>query len=744
MGGWVCNVNRLRVTVDGLLQGVGFRPFITRLAAQLELTGWVANQGSGALLEIQGTRVADFEPLLITSLPAHMLLREISSEVIKPIADETEFLIKKSLDNKFITEFVPDLGICNDCIKELFDSSSNYYLYPFINCIACGPRYSITKQLPYDRHQTTLHEFVMCNRCQQEYQDPLNRRYHAQPIACTECGPSFEKPLDEIAKLIKANEIIALKALGGYQLICDAFSSEAIIRLRHAKNRPYKPLALMLPNIETIKYYYHCSEQEAKTLLSPERPIVLLKIKKTINNTIAPGLNYHGVMLPYTGIHYLLFYFILKQPKGHHWHKQLQTSALIVTSGNLPGAALITEDTQAKKQLSTIASDVIAHNRKIYLPVDDSIIKYINTKPQLIRRARGFVPNIIKLKKKTAPMLALGCHLKNTLAFSEGHNAYVSQYLGTLDNASTIDYLHQCLKHFQKFFNLKITHVVHDAHPDIYTTKLANTLDYPTIAVQHHHAHVASVMAEHQLDEPVLGWALDGFGYAEPRQAWGGELLLIDGAHAKPLLSLKPYPLPGGDLAAKQPWRMALSLLSDLKHNELLDGYSSKGSLYKNIIERLKAEQYDFRSSACGRYFDAASALLNVCDTNSYEGEAAMRLEALVTKPSILANGWAIKNSKLDFSSLWQKLCYASAREGANLFHGTLAAALAESAIMQLQALGLNKLILTGGCTQNKTLIESMLDYFKKAAVTVYMPQQLPANDGGLCLGQLWVASYSI
>lgn len=735
-------MQRLECRIHGVVQGIGFRPLVYRIAQQLALTGWILNDGAGVQLQVQGERVMQFPSLIKDQLSE---LADIETFIINPIdlePNELEFKILASTNSAIQTEFVPDLSICKKCTEELFDKNSRFYLYPFINCTQCGARYTITKNLPYDRAQTTMRDFTMCECCAAEYNNPESRRFHAEPIACNLCGPSYEISLEAAAKKIRNNEMVALKALGGYQLIANGFSADVTKQIREKKQRPFKPFAVMLFNLASIKEYYHVNAEEEKLLQSSAKPIVLLKIKKIFNEWIAPGLNEHGVMLPYTGMHYCLFYYYLNNPNTLQREMDVFHECLIVTSGNLSGQALICDPIEAKATLSQVTENIISHDRKILLAADDSIVKIIDSQPAVIRRARGFVPKKIHCAKLQAGILALGCHLKNTICLTRAGAGYVSQYLGTLQSKSNIDFMQQTLVHMQKLFNISINTIAHDQHPDIYTTQFATSFDLPTVAVQHHHAHVASVMAEYQLDKPVLAWVLDGFGYANANEAWGGELLWVDGAEFKRISHLRAYPLLGGDKAAKEPWRMALSILHSLDLTEEMKLLNLDQSQIQMANQAIKSKITWLQSSSCGRYFDAASALLNICQYNTFENEAAMRLEAYVTNPTILKNAWTCEDSQLDFSELWRYLLTVDQVTGANTFHGTLAEALVETALEKCHSLGIKKFILSGGCLQNKIFAEMMIARLQQYHIEVYYPRQLPCNDGGLSLGQAWVASH--
>ncbi len=787
-------MQRLRVQLTGYVQGVGFRPCVYRVAKALDLTGWVKNNSEGVEIEIQGKKSPQFIECLKENLPPLATLDTLHFKNISPLLDEDDFSILPSdVAGKLSAKISPDMSICDDCLKELFDSSGRFYLYPFLNCTNCGPRLTITENLPYDRAQTSMRDFQLCNACADDYQNPLDRRYHAQPIACQQCGPALSMPVTEIVGCLRRGEIIALKGVGGYQLICDATNSAAIKKLRQRKLRDSKPFALLMLNAKSAEHFVEISKEEKTLLESWQRPIVLLQkksysslsldainpssrdlrgsssrgltagsttssdcdmnlgdpaikswddgLESKLSNNIADGLSELGIMLPSSAIHYLLFHGLLNDPQGTQWLDTKNDLVLIATSANTQGEPLIIDDSAALEELSRIADVRVSYNREILTRADDSVMRVLDGAPYFIRRARGFTPRSIKLAKKTMPGIALGGLLKNTICVTRDHEAFVSQYLGDMDNPSAIEFFHETLDYFLNVLKVKPEFIAHDLHPDFYTTQFAQRLGIPAIGVQHHHAHLASVVAEHQMKERALGIALDGYGYGANGESWGGELMLLEGAQYQHLSSLKTLPQPGGDIAAREPWRMAAGLLHALnKVDEIEKRFGESNALLKLLNSHINIPQ----TSSGGRLFDTASALLGVCHINRYEGEAAMLLESLVTQPTVSKGGWIIQNNELSFFPLMQHLLTCDKMTGANIFHGTLIAGLTDWILQHAKQYKTQIVLLSGGCFLNKTLTEGLLKNLRHHHLTPLIPRQLPPNDGGLSLGQAWIASAAI
>lgn len=724
-------IERLQILITGLVQGVGFRPHVYQIASLLGLTGWVQNNPSGVLIEIQGVSTITFLPKLTESHPPLARIDNIQTKNIPLLNEETDFKIIPSNLGKSRTMISPDASICSDCLHELFDPKSRYYHYPFLNCTQCGPRLTITRNLPYDRNQTSMDVFPLCTVCHDDYQNPGNRRYHAQPTACVQCGPQLSSSVDVIAQAIMDGQIVALKGLGGYQLLCDARNETAIDTLRQRKHRESKPFALMVEHMNSATFIVEVDCDEQKLLMSPARPIVLLKQRdRTLPKSIAPNLSHLGIMLPSTPLHYLLFNALEK----------LKPAILVVTSANLSGEPLIIDDGDAKENLTSIADLIVSYNRKIVTRVDDSVIRVMNQAPMLVRRARGFVPERIKLPYSIPSTLALGGHLKNTFCITRDDEAFVSQHMGSLTNKPTIAFFHESLTHWMQFLDVNIQRIACDLHPDFYTTQLAHDYHLPVITVQHHHAHLAAVLSEHHILQPALGLALDGYGYGLDGHAWGGELLLFDNIHFQRLGSLLPLPAPGGDIATREPWRMAASVLQLLNLNHHIVKRFPEQSHAPHLAHLLKTNMPMPLTSSCGRLFDAASALLGINHISSYEGQAALQLESLVTELEVLPNGWYVEDGQFNLLPTLHHLLDVNPSLGANVFHGTLIAGLtvwlAETAI----SISTNIIVLSGGCFLNKVLTEGLTNGLTQRGFKVYLPNRLPPNDGGLSLGQAWIA----
>lgn len=735
-------IQRLSISITGKVQGVGFRPYIYRIADKLHLSGWVTNTPYGVLVEIQGVKTDAFIQEINKQPPSLAKIDGIRSKNIRLIHQEPGFTIRPSQMGTITTKVVPDAAICQDCLFELFDPDSRYYQYPFINCTHCGPRYTITKQLPYDRAQTTMDQFPMCGQCAKEYQDIKHRRFHAEAIACLQCGPCLSHSIEEISSDIKKGKIIALKGMGGYQLICDAGNEATVNLLRQRKQRKAKPFALMLLNTRSIYLIAECPLQEAQLLNSCHRPIVLLRKKgEPLPSNIAPGLKHLGIMLPCTPIHYLIFHALLGQPRGTQWLEQACAMTLVVTSANISGQPLIIDDQVATISLKNIADKIVSYNRGILNRVDDSVLKMIDHAPQYIRRARGYVPNSIRLPHEIPSILALGAQLKNTFCITRGNEAFVSQHIGDLEDGQTIDFFDQSLSCLLKILDVKPEAIAHDRHPDFYTTALADHFKLPAYPIQHHHAHLASIVAEQHLTQAVLGLVLDGYGYGLDGNAWGGELLWIEGSQFKRIGHLLPIAQPGGDAAAREPWRMAASILYQLgMENEIEKRFPGK----EFINTMLKQQINSPKTSSCGRLFDAASALLGVNSYAQYEGHAAMLLESLVTVPIIYNEGWDIQNHVLSLLPLFARLIDCDPSEGANLFHGTLIAALSAWIKPVAFAMHTDTILLSGGCLNNSILAHGLLQSLRTMGLNPRLPHQLAPNDSGLCLGQAWIAGVKI
>jgi hydrogenase maturation protein HypF len=519
------SLTRSRVRVRGLVQGVGYRPFIHNLAGSFGLTGWVLNDSDGVLMEVQGGDCSGFLQSLNQQAPPLARIEGIEVRAVSPEPAEASFEIRASvLGGGASTAISSDTGVCEDCLAELFDPKNRRWRYPFLNCTHCGPRHTITRALPYDRPQTSMAGFALCPDCAHEYHDPRDRRFHAQPTACPACGPQLSMRIEEIVARLRAGEIVALKGLGGFHLVCDASDNGTVNRLQARKQRNGKPFALMVANLASARRIAQISDTEAALLSGTERPIVLVRaIPGEVPAAVAPGLTHTGIMLPYTPLHYLLFHEAAGRPAGMAWLDQQQDLTLVMTSANPLGEPLAITNQEAEERLASIADCIVTHDRDILIRSDDSVARVIAATPALIRRARGYVPRGVALPHAVPPILAVGGHLKNTICVTHGAQAHLSQHLGDLDNAATLGFFEQTIKHLLNILEVDPVAIAHDLHPDFLSTRHAESLGLPTIPVQHHHAHVAAVLAEHGRTGPMVGLALDGFGLGEDGTSRGGE-----------------------------------------------------------------------------------------------------------------------------------------------------------------------------------------------------------------------------
>jgi len=749
----ISKTKRIRVRVTGAVQGVGFRPFVNALAARLGLVGWVLNDSEGVLVEVEGfcDDTSSFLQALRINAPPLSRIDEVISEETE-VLDETGFAIRASQGGAVSTSIPADAAVCDGCLEELFDPADRHYLYPFINCTHCGPRYTITRHLPYDRPQTSMAGFAMCADCGTEYKNPEDRRFHAQPVACPACGPKLSMDVGDIVRRLKAGEILAIKGLGGFHIVCDARNEDAVARLRQRKNREEKPFAVMAGSLAALKKLAVIDGVAAEVLTSTARPILVLPKCEDggLAPSIAPGLGEVGVMLPYTPIHYLLFHEDAGRPLGTAWLKDARDFALVMTSANPGGEPLVIGNEEAFRRLDGIADAIVTHDRDIVVRTDDSVLRMIGGEPTFIRRARGYVPTPIKLPHDVAPGLALGGHLKSTVCVTRGREAFVSQHIGDLDTLDSLQFFEETVAHLLSITDVTPEWVAHDLHPDFHSTRFALELAaehaIPAFAVQHHHAHVAAVVAEHGLDGPVLGLALDGFGLGEGEGPlnWGGEALVVRDGDYQRVGHLASLPMPGGEAAFRAPWRIGAAVLHQLgRGGEILERYGELGDmgLLAQMLERGVNVQ---PSTSCGRLFDAAAGLLKVQPVASFEGQAPMKLEALVTAPQILRDGWRIDNGVLDLSGLLSHIADQDPVAGANLFHGTLISALVDWVQVLSKGAGVTQIALSGGCMMNRVLAEGLERRLRALGFCVFKPQVLPPNDGGLSLGQAWSAVWRL
>ena len=742
---------RLAIHLTGIVQGVGMRPFIHRLASSLGLSGWVGNDGCGVQLQVQGNQLAAFLDALRHLLPPQAQITAMAIQELPWQEGERGFAIRLLApgDQRPGMALAADSAICADCLGELFEPANRRYGYPFVNCAQCGPRYSICESLPYERAQTAMAGFVLCPACQQEYKDPANRRFHAQATCCPHCGPRLDRDPAEIQALLAQGAIVALQGLGGFHLLCDASNEQAIARLRRHKARPFKPLALMALNLASVALWCD-GTAAAASLNSPARPIVLLPKKAAVPDghalaaNIAPGLGQLGVMLPATACHYLMFHAAAGKPSGLDWLAEPLPLALVVTSANKSSAPLITFADE-QPLLEELAEHIVTHNRPMVTRLDDSVVQPMASgQMQLIRRARGFLPQPIALKETMPTVLGLGGLLKNTVCIIHDDAAFVSQHVGNLSNPATLAAYAATIKHLQRLLGIRsFAAIAGERHPDCPTWRLPELPQAPRLTIQHHHAHIAAVLAEHGVNTPVLGVALDGFGLGDDGTAWGGELLLVHHGHARRVGHLRGLPMPGGDLAARQVWRMAAGVLHLLGRNaEITSRWPDEPQAA--MVQRWLEQGRVPLTTSCGRLFDAAAALLGIAHSSRYEAEAAMRLEELATRPYSLPQLWRLHGLVLDLLPLLDALRHAAPDEGAGLFHGTLSAALAAWIRKGAGYHGLDTVALAGGCLHNRIIHHHLTAALEAAGLRVLHAIQLPPNDGALSLGQAHAAALQL
>ncbi|HZV54314.1 MAG TPA: carbamoyltransferase HypF [Rhodocyclaceae bacterium] len=737
-----------RIRVTGLVQGVGFRPHVWRLATETGVRGWVRNDSAGVEIAAEGGQLADFLERLKREAPPLARVDSIETRAVAP-ENFAGFEISKSQSSQYATTSIGhDTTVCADCLAEMFDPNGRRFRHAFITCTHCGPRYTVTRALPYDRPQTSLAPFPLCPDCEREYRDPADRRFHAETTCCPVCGPQLRlrdmqgraiagDPVAAALRLLQSGAIVAIKGLGGFHLACDATNAEAVAKLRERKAREEKPFAVMVADVNSLARFAAPGAEEIALLEARERPVLLVAKRPGADDAlggVSPRLTFLGAMLPYTPLQHLLF----------HDAPEL---VLVMTSANPGGEPLVIGNDEALVRLSGIADAVLDHDREILIRCDDSV----RTKTQLIRRARGYTPRPIKLGKAGPSVLALGGWFKNTLCITRGNEAFVSQHVGDLDNAATVAFLEETVAHLLGILQVEPAIAVHDLHPDFASTRLAVQFaaerGIPALAVQHHHAHIAAVLAEHGHAGPALGLALDGVGLGSDGQAWGGELLRVDGASFSRFGHLEQIRLPGGDRAAREPWRMGAAALHRLGRGGEIEARYAGQPGAATIRQMLERGTNSPATSSCGRWFDAAAGLLGIKPVMAFEGQAAMLLEGLAAAHgpvAPLAGGWVVEGGRLSLMPLMAALADmgegGDAGRGAALFHDTLAAALAEWVSAAAEREKMDTVALGGGCFLNRLLSSAVELRLLQAGFKVLAARQVPPNDGGLSLGQAWVA----
>ncbi len=754
-------LERLRIAIRGAVQGVGFRPFVYRLATEMNLTGWVSNSPQGVFLEVEGAPQAlrAFLLRLEKEPPPRSSIQSLESSFLAP-AGFLSFQIRPSDHSGERTALVlPDIATCADCLREVFDPADRRYLYPFTNCTNCGPRFSIVQTLPYDRPNTTMSRFEMCKVCRREYENPGDRRFHAQPNACPACGPHLElwNPTGEVlstnhqavraaADAIRRGLIVAVKGLGGFHLLVDARSEDAIHCLRNRKNREEKPLAVMECYLTNVKALCEVSELEERLLSSPESPIVLLRRRNenglnatAVAQSVAPGNPFLGVMLPYTPLHHVL----LRELAG----------PVVATSGNRSDEPICTDERDALTRLRGIADLFLVHDRPIARHVDDSVARVLLDRELVLRRARGYAPLPVHLDSPRPPLLALGAHLKNVVAVASQSDVFLSQHIGDLETSQAFDAFRRVAEDLLRLYDLKPLAVACDAHPDYLSTRHANGTGFPIVRVQHHYAHVLSCMADNGIDAPVLGVSWDGTGYGLDHTVWGGEFLRVTVAGFERVAFLRTFRLPGGEAAVKEPRRTALGLL----HEMLGDG-----AMERDDLEPVRAFHERERTllgtalrkginapvtSSAGRLFDAVAALLGLRMSVRFEGQAAMELE-WATHGVATDGSYPFRLAAKDGSIIvdWEPMIrtlMADRDAGATI--GTVAArfhnTLTEMIVAVAARVGERTVVLSGGCFQNRYLTERTVRRLTESGFSARWHQRVPPNDGGIALGQILAAA---
>ena len=747
---------RLRIEVEGIVQGVGFRPFVFRLALRAGLGGWVKNTTAGVVIEAEGdaAAVAGFAAAVEREAPPLAVIAGIRTTPLPPVG-ETGFTILESEGSGGTVRVAPDGDVCSDCLQELFDPADRRYRYPFITCTNCGPRYSLVTGTPYDRPNTTMACFPLCDACRAEYENPRDRRFHAQPVACPACGPQLRlvdaagadvggDPLETARALLAAGKILAVKGIGGYHLAVDALNDAAVRELRRRKRRDEKPFALMAPDLAAVRSFARCDETEARLLTGPEHPIVVLRKLpgNTVSPVVAPTNGYFGTMLPYAPLHHLLL--------------RDRFTALVMTSGNLSDEPIAYRDDEARERLAEIADAFLLHDRAIRTRLDDSVIRVFRGNPLFLRRSRGYVPREVRLPAALPQLLAVGAELKGALCLTRGDRAFMSQHIGDLKNAATLASLAETAEHLQALLEIRPSLVAHDLHPDYLSTGYAEGLaGIPKVAVQHHHAHLASCMAENGLDGEVIGVIFDGTGYGADGTVWGGEFLVGGYRGYRRAGHLRPVPLPGGDAAVREPFRMALAYLHDAFGDELFDLplpwlaaiAPPERRLYLQLLERRINSPL---TSSCGRLFDAVAALIGLRERVSYEGQAAIELEALAEESPATGcypmafmrrDGTVEVDLRMMIRALVEEMAAGRPKaDMARLFHATVAAAVGEVCSVIRGEEGLDRVVLSGGVFQNRLLTEGVCALLEANGFTVVTHRLVPPNDGGLALGQAMVA----
>jgi hydrogenase maturation protein HypF len=725
---------RIRVDLRGIVQGVGFRPFVHNLALQLNLAGYVLNSSAGLVAEVEGDPPAldAFVAALKENPPPLAWIQEMQIQEL-PAAGEAAFTIRASVAETGEFALVsPDVATCNDCFRDFTAPANRRFGYAFTNCTNCGPRYTIIRDIPYDRPHTTMAAFQMCAACQAEYDDPRDRRFHAQPNACPDCGPSLSAALEEARRRLAAGEILAIKGLGGFHLACDARNSAAVRLLRDRKRRSDKPFALMARDLAAVESICAVSGADRRALLGPRRPIVILQRQtEDLPDAIAPGNRTIGVMLPYTPLHHLLF-------TGAPY------SLLVMTSGNLSEEPIVVSNAGAHARLAGVADWFLTHNRDIYMRTDDSVVRTFEGAERVLRRSRGFAPQTLDLGRRVPELLAAGAELKNTFCLTKGRHAILSQHIGDLENYETLVFFEETLANLQKLFRVQPRAVAYDLHPQYLSTRYALALPgLPKFGVQHHHAHIAACMAENGLSGEVIGVAFDGTGYGADGAIWGGEFLVARYSGFERRAHLRYVPLAGGDSAVRQPWRSALAYLIDARFEGVPENH------VRVVRRMIESGVNTVPTSSCGRLFDAVAAIIGLRTVVNFEAQAAIELETIAEHGITARYPFEIEAGppwQIDFRPTVAHI----AREAAEgqprpsisaKFHNTLAQAIVETCRRIRGETSLSRVCLSGGTFQNMRLLALAVAGLRGAGFEVFLHSKVPPNDGGIALGQAAIAA---
>jgi len=759
---------RREVQVRGVVQGVGFRPFVYKLAVEEHLAGFIGNDTDGVTIQVEGKpeQVEAFLLRLRTETPPLARIDAVSVRSLEPMGESHFRIVASEVHGTVATGIPADAATCEDCLREVLDPRDRRYRYPFLNCTNCGPRFTITRRIPYDRPQTSMAVFPMCPECQREYDDPLNRRFHAQPNACAVCGPrvgladgsgveiASDDPVQAAVDALVAGRIAAIKGIGGFHLCVDATNEAAVARLRERKRRYGKPLAVMVRDLAGARLLCELTEAEEKLLLTPARPIVLARRRSgsLLAPSVAPGIPWLGVFLPYAPLQHLLF-------------ADARVQALVMTSANLSEEPICIDNDEARERLGAIADLFLLHNREILQRCDDSVLSLVDGSTQLLRRARGFVPLAVDLPLETAPLLAVGGHLKSVFALATGKFVYQSQHLGDLENLTGLEFFEESLQHLMRTFEIAPTAVVHDLHPGYLSTDWAKRWaaehNLPLIAMQHHHAHVAACMAEHGSTEPVIGLALDGTGYGTDGKIWGGEVLIAELGSFERFAHLAYAPLPGGEKAIREPWRMALGALAaagidprEVTIARLVGATTEEARVVARMIERgINAPL----TSSCGRLFDAVAALILGRRAVDYEAQAAIELEGIaIDEPletaspypfDVVAGDWSRRAPTVLSPAPMLRAIMQELRSGepksriAARFHAAVAQVFVAAAELARAVTGVQTVALSGGCMANRRLAHLLRAGLEDAGFIVLQHERVSPGDGGLSYGQAAVAA---